>query len=77
LFLFVFVIVCFLFSVVIVVFSFSLLFFSGKNNKMEKFTPQKEQKVVLTARDLINMDISKVSDLKFKTMNIKILAKKA
>jgi len=44
---------------------------------MEKFTPQKEQKVVLTARDLINMDISKMSDLKFKTMNIKILAKKA
>lgn len=37
---------------------------------MEKFTP-KEKEVVLTAKDLISMDISKMSELEFKTMVIK------
>ena len=50
------------------------LFFSGQNDKTKKLTPQKEQDVVLTARDLINMDISKMSELKFKIIIIKILA---
>ena len=39
----------------------------------QKFTP-KEQEAVLTARDLVNMDSSKMSDLELKTMIIKILA---
>ena len=40
-----------------------------------KNSPQKkEQEAVLTARDLINMDISKMSELEFRTMIIKILA---
>jgi len=39
-------------------------------------SPQKkEQEVVLTARDFINMDISKMSELVFKTTIIKILAR--
>ena len=40
-----------------------------------KNSPQKkEQEAVLTARDLINMDISKISELKFKITILKILA---
>ena len=40
-----------------------------------KNSPQKRgQVIVLTARDLINMDITKILELDFKTMIIKILA---
>ena len=40
-----------------------------------KHSPKKkEQEAVLTARDLIHMDISKMSELEFKIMIIKILA---
>ena len=53
---------------------FLLVFFppllSGPNDQMEKFTP-KEKEVVLTAKDLISMNISKMSELEFKTMVIK------
>ena len=37
---------------------------TGLRNSPQK----KKQGVVLTARDLINMDISKISELEFKTM---------
>ena len=38
-------------------------------------SPQKkEQEIELTARDLINMDISKMPELEFKIRVIKILA---
>ena len=40
---------------------------------MEKLTQKKEQEEVFTARDLISMDISKMLELEFKTMVIKIL----
>ena len=40
---------------------------------MEKFTSKKEHEVVLTARDLINADINKMSELEFKTMIINIV----
>ena len=40
-----------------------------------KNSPQKrEQEAVLTARDLISMDISKMSELEFRITIIKILA---
>ena len=40
-----------------------------------KNSPQKrEQEAVLTARDLISMDISEMSELEFRIMIIKILA---
>jgi len=35
---------------------------------------RKEPEVILSATDLINMDISKMSELKFRTMIIKLLA---
>ena len=41
---------------------------------MEKFIPKKEHEVVLTARELINTDISKMSELEFKAMIIRIVA---
>lgn len=45
---------------------------------MEKFTPKEKknkQEVVLTGKDLINMDISsRISELEFNTMIIKIVA---
>jgi len=40
---------------------------------MEKLT-QREQEAVLTARDLISMDLSKMSELEFSVTIIKILA---
>lgn len=40
-----------------------------------KNSPQKKEKEVeLTTRDLMNVDISKISELEFKTVIIKILA---
>ena len=43
--------------------------------KTQRNSPQKkEQEIVLTARDSIYMDISKMSKLEFKTTIIKILA---
>ena len=39
---------------------------------MEEFTPKKEQEEMM-ARDLVNTDISKMSELEFKTMIIRIL----
>ena len=43
---------------------------TGLRNSPQK----KKQGVVLTARDLINMDISKMCELQFKTAIIEILA---
>ena len=37
--------------------------------------PPKDQEVILTTRDLINMYISKISELDFKITIIKILAR--
>ena len=43
-----------------------------KNGKRWKKSPQKRvQEAVLTARDLINMDISKMSELELRTMIMK------
>ena len=39
-----------------------------------KNSPQKNEQEDMMARDLINSDISKISELEFKTMNIRILA---
>ena len=41
----------------------------------QKNSPQKrEQEAVLTARNLVSMDISKISELEFRIMIIKIVA---
>jgi len=42
--------------------------------KRKKSPQQKEQEVVLTARDLLNTDISTMSDLEFRIITLKILA---
>ena len=49
------------------------LFFFGQNDKMEKLTLEKRT-TVSTIRDLISMGISKMSELEFRIMSIKILA---
>ena len=66
-----FLVFCFvLFCFVVVTF----LFFYEQNKETEKFTQKKEQEVELMARDIIITDISKMSELEFKTMIIKIVA---
>ena len=39
-----------------------------------EFTPKKKEQEEITARDLINTDISKIFELEFRTMIIRILA---
>jgi len=60
--------------VIIVIFSFSFFFsFLGKMTRWRNAPQNKEQEAVLTPRHLIDTDISKMSELEFKTMIIKIL----
>jgi len=54
--------------------SLILLFFSGQNDKMKNSPQKKRTRGVLTDRDLINTNISKMSELEFRMMIIKILA---
>ena len=54
--------------------SFVHLFFYEQNDKTEKLISPERTKVVLTARDLISMDISKMLELEFRITIIKILA---
>jgi len=42
--------------------------------RRKKSPQQKEQEVVPTARDLLNTDISTMSDLEFRIITLKILA---
>jgi len=42
--------------------------------RRKKSPQQKEQEVVPTARDLLNMDISMMSDLELRIITLKILA---
>jgi len=44
--------------------------------RWKKSPQKKEQEAVPTARDLINTDISKMSELEFRMMILKILAEK-
>ena len=50
------------------------LLFSGQNDQKEEFKKKKGPEVTLSATDLINMDMSKMSQLEFRIMIIKILA---
>ena len=66
------------FVVVIIVFvgfffPFFFLFCFRQNDEMENSLEKKEEELVLTARDLINTVISKMSELESKTTIIKIL----
>ena len=50
------------------------LFFSGKRTSWKNSPQKRKQEAVLTARDLISMDISNISALEFRIMIIKIVA---
>ena len=54
--------------------SFVHLFFYEQNDKTEKLISPERTKVVMTVRDLISMDISKMLELEFRITIIKILA---
>ena len=64
----------FSFSIVTVIIVFEPFSFLDKITRWRNSPQKKEQEVELTARDFINMDISKMSELEFKRTIIKILA---
>lgn len=53
--------------------SFIHPFFSEQNDQKEEFIT-KEPEVIHSTTDIINMDISKMSELEFRIMIIKLLA---